>query len=582
MLALVDRIGRLQVHGLDRSAASAVGVELAADLELQPGNLPPDAILLIRRVQAQWPRDGQRSQRARAIEQAVEDCARRAARPWLSPFDLAADAIWFSSRAELLACLARDARTGHRPWWWSWLGLDPDAFVRAWGQAPELVPAVLSQLATADALVPVLARVAVSEARELAAAVATKWSVPAVLGVVQQEPMSATAVAEPDGPFHSWYQSGPGTPLAVAAMAGIALGLVRASGTVRGAVFARELQAWVRRSARTLPLPAEVTRLPDATAIRSSQHLAGQPQVRQVPLPEMRDTLRNVAEPHSATRLPIAATTPTEPLAVPILASPLGRRQSDASTPPTVTEPGPGHAETAAIASASSAATAVDPASAAPRPPLVLGSSSRVPGPVAAPIVIATRLGGVFYLVNVLLALEVWGDFTRPLHRDPGFSLWDAVAELARCLLRQSGARSSPLFRRRRVLARPKAIWAEDPIWGLLATLAGHRRISPRPVADPSWPWPPRVAAQLRGRDARADRSWLDRLAIAVGRRLAPMLPRPPRRWLAQRAQIRRGTERLEITFRLASHPLAVRVAGLDRDPGWVGNAGVDIRFRYV
>ena len=49
----------------------------------------------------------------------------------------------------------------------------------------------------------------------------------------------------------------------------------------------------------------------------------------------------------------------------------------------------------------------------------------------------------------------------------------------------------------------------------------------------------------------------------------------------------RRGTihvesDRVEIAFALDAHPLAIRLAGLDRDPGWIPAAGRSIGFRFA
>ena len=38
---------------------------------------------------------------------------------------------------------------------------------------------------------------------------------------------------------------------------------------------------------------------------------------------------------------------------------------------------------------------------------------------------------------------------------------------------------------------------------------------------------------------------------------------------------------RLDVTFSLAGLPLEVRLAGLDRDPGWVPAAGRRVAFHY-
>jgi hypothetical protein len=38
---------------------------------------------------------------------------------------------------------------------------------------------------------------------------------------------------------------------------------------------------------------------------------------------------------------------------------------------------------------------------------------------------------------------------------------------------------------------------------------------------------------------------------------------------------------RLDVSFDLATHPLAIRAAGLDRDPGWIPAAGRSVAFHF-
>ena len=40
--------------------------------------------------------------------------------------------------------------------------------------------------------------------------------------------------------------------------------------------------------------------------------------------------------------------------------------------------------------------------------------------------------------------------------------------------------------------------------------------------------------------------------------------------------------ERVDLEFALNQLPLAVRLAGLDRDPGWIPAAGRSIRFHFT
>jgi hypothetical protein len=49
----------------------------------------------------------------------------------------------------------------------------------------------------------------------------------------------------------------------------------------------------------------------------------------------------------------------------------------------------------------------------------------------------------------------------------------------------------------------------------------------------------------------------------------------------AQRASILLTEVHLDIFFALSEHPVDIRLAGLDRDPGWVPAAGRFVRFHY-
>ena len=48
-----------------------------------------------------------------------------------------------------------------------------------------------------------------------------------------------------------------------------------------------------------------------------------------------------------------------------------------------------------------------------------------------------------------------------------------------------------------------------------------------------------------------------------------------------QRARIHIRAGQLDTHFKLDDHPIAIRLSGLDRDPGWMPSVGCDIRFFY-
>ena len=79
---------------------------------------------------------------------------------------------------------------------------------------------------------------------------------------------------------------------------------------------------------------------------------------------------------------------------------------------------------------------------------------------------------------------------------------------------------------------------------------------------------------------------WVNWLVSYIECRLALSINEPDRsivRDLVFRhdAQIYVTAERVTVRFSLATHPIALRMAGLDRNPGWVPSAGRSISFEY-
>jgi hypothetical protein len=78
---------------------------------------------------------------------------------------------------------------------------------------------------------------------------------------------------------------------------------------------------------------------------------------------------------------------------------------------------------------------------------------------------------------------------------------------------------------------------------------------------------------------------WVALLAGYARARLARALGRPPERvaavLLRRRARVVVTPAHVDVVLSLAELPVEVRLAGLDRDPGWVPAAGRDVRFRF-
>jgi hypothetical protein len=79
---------------------------------------------------------------------------------------------------------------------------------------------------------------------------------------------------------------------------------------------------------------------------------------------------------------------------------------------------------------------------------------------------------------------------------------------------------------------------------------------------------------------------WLDRFVEYAGARLCRALGLGSLDELSaclglHAARVRMTSTRLDITFTLDEHPLAIRLAGLDRNPGWVPSGGRFVAFHY-
>jgi hypothetical protein len=106
--------------------------------------------------------------------------------------------------------------------------------------------------------------------------------------------------------------------------------------------------------------------------------------------------------------------------------------------------------------------------------------------------------------------------------------------------------------------------------------LAERGAAAPPPVDMPgapgvmAAPWPQWLAAYARGLRRRLSRR-LGRRSWAFARAL--VLPRPAQLWLSEAEWV--------AEFDLASHDVAWRLAGLDRDPGWLPASGCSLRFVF-
>ena len=227
----------------------------------------------------------------------------------------------------------------------------------------------------------------------------------------------------------------------------------------------------------------------------------------------------------------------------------------------------------------------------------------------------STRYGGVFFLINALLALEVYADFTRPKARTLRISPWRVLAAIGGLLLGSERAADDPLWALLDELRGPDDETAWPDAWrvpvqwlkpfpereGWTWLVANGRLLVEHPAgfAVVDVPCEGDVEAQcaqelsaygVEAREGanpqRAGGSWVSALASFLRARVhralrgdsedasVALLLRLP-------ARVRVTETRVDVHMLLADLPVEIRFAGLDRDPGWVPAAGRFLGFHF-
>jgi hypothetical protein len=546
-------------------------------LTLRPPGLPPAAVLVVRRLAD--PRPGTLALTGgvpvlweHAVDGALAALARAAPRPADGPVAGDAEAVLFTDTAELLACAARDALRGDLGvrWWWAALGMaDAVALARAWVDAPAEVPAALALLGPSAP--GFIASLPVETVCELLARVVAWHPAPPRA----REPDRDRGTATPEAADLLGFAAAAPVLEPVARQRARTLGDVPAApvrDTVRAAVPQPRGQAAGRPAAAPRIAPARGAGAPPIVGGQGgvTRRAAGPPaspdRAAEAVFSPQVPTGR---APHMAVPRPLAPAGPGPPAAVqPAAPDPVrgAAPEPDRGRPAQPVEPlGAGGLQPAAPRAASSSRRCAERARGAPT---------------------RTRLGGLFYLLDVALALELYGDFTTPL--EPGIALdpWDFVALLGAHLL------EAPL--------------PADPVWPLLAGLASH----PRDAFDPPREWRvpeswlaqfepvPLVVRRTAGRLVHWHPDGFPVVDVALG----PDLCRDPLdRWIAwigaylrarigrelcarmlvQRAQVFVTPTRVDVALSLAELPIEVRLAGLDRSPGWIPAARRHVELHF-
>jgi len=487
--------------------------------------LPRDAVVLVRRLSTRWstvicPDTSQRY----APLIAVMAGARRAATA-----DANADVVWFANEAELLACMARDALAARltERWWWRTLQqglparLAGQPALARWLQNPKHVPRALQWMGAATALTW-LQSVGEAERAQVVAALAQvfclapetpAWVLDGRLPVGGSSTTdtlpnlrSRDLAAEPGNAAR--------TPQSAKETEGAALRLLHLCAALTQDAAAASSPTRLRL------LAAVSLRVPSPDAAPRPQ-AGAQPLVAETPRAAEADWPVQLAPALDLEGQGVAAEAVARvstdaaqgvPSAKPVSKGPAQTRL----TPPIA------HAKRLSLARGASPPER-DVEALAGSQPLTL---------------LHTRHGGLLFLLNAALQLQLYGDFTQPRFQGLDCPPW-------RFLLLAGRAWCGPGFRR-------------DPLhaWLLRRSAGAHQSV---PLA--LWP-------QLHAR-----------LAQALDGGQAPR--RALRQMLGLSARLQDTGERLDLFFSLTELPLVVRLSGLDRDPGWIPVAGCDVRFHF-
>jgi hypothetical protein len=550
---------RLRVKGSDLDPLALRGrmENLLNDLSLTP-RLPASATLFIRRLSdplpgalqldTSYPRPPQAWRHA--FNQRFDELVSSAARPALGPVSDSVESVVFYDYAELLASLSADWARGlvTSRWWWQSLikrGEVLQMIKQLWREKIEYVPAALERLARRDALVEFVSSWSEAETQELVRRVVRTFGLHALRETVQPQ---ITQIIKPDLPREvredrevilaravmPWRYMVPesGTPRLQPIQqlfVGVALMVQRAPARVRTVSFAREVEQWIERVVHVSPVAetiiAETVEItsPATPSAPTPPHL-----IRENPIE---------APPESSTTAPpntksvSSAAEVVEPIGVSEELTPI-----TSEIPPVNELPPVLHDER----------TPVEP---------VAQEVLIPPTETLDALTIETQLGGLFYLINLGIFLEIYSDFTNPVERTE-LNIWDFVALVGAELLDEQEA--------------------DDPIWSLLADLARPasqdlhdvhdiHSVNPVNLVKPDWlaEMLPFIRTRLRqalGIDDQAD--------------LGAIL-------LCHHAKITTTATHIDVYFPLSDHPIEIRLSGLDRNPGWVPAAGRFIAFHY-
>jgi hypothetical protein len=636
-----DRICTLRVRTPAQSQAAAIAAALRTT-DLHPSGLPQSAVLIVRRLQSpRTLRLGASTSLSAlpvdwrdALRGVVSDRMRGAARPILGAVPAACEAVLFADTAELLACLGRDWLDGalNRRWWWRNLFPHTDLHdvAAVWCKAPTALPAALALLEHEGRAREFVRRLPTREAARLFDALAQVLPEEAALRTRQRllhgNDAGTTAARSAQTP------SGDGSRTApiAATQAPSHVSTAGANPTVSSNVTVPSLHPSPQMGDGTCAASAGIGRHPTdksftPQATRSVHGIESRMTADPfAPEGASSPTVHGLGCDPASGEAAIELSQTSADFHDSVVQESEAVRSADGA-PPAATAFS-GHAPD--IVDRDGTQTAASAASIRPATEMPARSVRGIGGER-----IDTAFGGLFYLLNVSLFLGLYGDFTQPRYRGLALSPWDFLALVGERWF-GTGLRSDPLWELLRQLGGhesdagigagfvPAAEWRMPAAWlepfpapaCLFAQQAGARTrlrhpygftiretegaqnapetlenwrdeyVTLRNVRLQHLPWrPPQRPLSTLNADLNR---WLDavvpyleaRLALALGEHRRTEVPS---RVCAYPARLTLTPSSLDINLSLAALPLAIRYAGLDRDPGWIPAAARSIRFVF-
>jgi len=455
---------RLRHSQVEGPAARLRLSALLSPVALQPQSMPPSAVLIVRSMDDPLPggihldlkfEGGRATAWECAAQRRLDTLYRGAARPALGPVPSSAEAVVYSDYGELLACLALDlGSAGATFWWWRSLlrhsiARSAASFAPLWASHAFYIPGALQRLHLLRQAATVLERMSPAEALGLFVAVQRAFQLPELLPArlpssaapysrdsaadstrpafsgeelsksespapefpfaAGDRPSFAATATEPPPPPWERYIPSEAVPaslgLARRALLGLSLVLARAPQLAADPLFPLLFRKWFAAEQACEDLS------------RASSPAPPRPGAA----PPLRAAL--AATPSLNSRLGIVFETPAPPV--------------HPATASEIISISPSHSTTAAVPSPT------------PDAPMARDEVAAPQG-FQAENAVRTRLGGVFYLVNLLRQ-------GRFLYLNFSLGGWALLELLARCLLEDDfGSVSS------------------DPVWNALAALDGR------------------------------------------------------------------------------------------------------------